>query len=77
MFLVEDNNLIYSIPLPLLPCNDKLVWYYDKFGEDSVRSGYRLAFNQRFRDQCEIIALWTALAIVQDMHFRIDLDGVG
>ncbi|XP_050211934.1 uncharacterized protein LOC126662091 [Mercurialis annua] len=46
-FLSKDVEYIQSIPLPQSNLLDKLRWHYDKKGEYSARSGYRLAVRLR------------------------------
>lgn len=47
MCLCCDNNLILKIKLPYQPCEDRVLWHYNRQGEYSVKSGYHLAVQIR------------------------------
>ncbi|KAL5741976.1 hypothetical protein ACOSP7_028708 [Xanthoceras sorbifolium] len=42
-FLPEEAEIILSIQLSSVSCQDSLLWHYDKRGEFTVRSAYKLA----------------------------------
>ncbi|KAH9799959.1 reverse transcriptase domain-containing protein [Citrus sinensis] len=68
-FIKEDAELITSIPLPRRPKPDQIMWHYDKQGNYTVKSGYRIAQQIKFQDSpsCSITdpsiwkAIWTCL----------------
>ncbi|KAL5805331.1 hypothetical protein ACOSQ3_032131 [Xanthoceras sorbifolium] len=43
VFVAADRDSILEIPLSLGDCADSLIWHFDKSGEYSVKSGYRVA----------------------------------
>lgn len=43
-FITDDANEILRIPLPRSPRMDEVIWYFDKKGLYSVKSGHQLAF---------------------------------
>ena len=42
-FLPPDIHSIMKIKLPSQSCNDRVIWYYDRCGEYTVKSGYHIA----------------------------------
>ncbi len=46
-FLDMDVQQILKIKLPYQPCEDQVLWHYDRKGEYSVKSGYNLAVQIR------------------------------
>lgn len=49
-FCEEDINIIISMPIS--PCNlsDSWIWYFDKRGNYTVKSGYKLYIHQKCSD---------------------------
>ncbi|KAL5738018.1 hypothetical protein ACOSP7_030779 [Xanthoceras sorbifolium] len=47
VFVAADRDSILEIPLSLADCNDSLIWHFDKNGEYSVKSGYRVAAQEK------------------------------
>lgn len=43
LFLDVDVQQIMKIKLPNQPCEDRIMWHYDREGEYSVKFGYNLA----------------------------------
>ena len=46
-FLDVDVQHIMKIKLPNQPCEDRILWHYDREGEYSVKSGYNLVVQIR------------------------------
>ena len=40
-----------KIPLPTQPSSDKALWYFDKKGDYTVKSGYQVPLKLKFSDQ--------------------------
>lgn len=49
-FCYEDVNIILSIPIPKYPSLDSWFWHYTKDGFYSVKSAYKLAIRDKFKD---------------------------
>ncbi|KAL5790970.1 hypothetical protein ACOSQ2_005858 [Xanthoceras sorbifolium] len=47
VFVAADRDSILEIPLSLGDCADSLIWHFDKNGEYSVKSGYRVAAQEK------------------------------
>ncbi|KAL5743553.1 hypothetical protein ACOSQ2_026669 [Xanthoceras sorbifolium] len=47
VFVAADRDSILEIPLSLGDCNDSLIWHFNKNGEYSVKSGYRVAAQEK------------------------------
>ncbi|KAL5784031.1 hypothetical protein ACOSQ2_006423 [Xanthoceras sorbifolium] len=47
VFVAADRDSILEIPLSLGDCADSLIWHFDKTGEYSVKSGYRVAAQEK------------------------------
>ena len=41
--LSSEREVILAIPVAKFNCQDKMIWHFDKRGEYTVKSGYRLA----------------------------------
>ncbi|KAL5779910.1 hypothetical protein ACOSQ2_010647 [Xanthoceras sorbifolium] len=49
-FWREEADLILSIPLSVFSVQDSILWHFDKRGEFSVKSAYRLALSLKSKD---------------------------
>ncbi|KAL5765128.1 hypothetical protein ACOSQ2_017722 [Xanthoceras sorbifolium] len=49
-FLEEDAEAILQLPLSIFPRQDSVLWHYDRYGNFSVKSAYKLAFQNNFSD---------------------------
>ncbi|KAL5790036.1 hypothetical protein ACOSQ2_004924 [Xanthoceras sorbifolium] len=65
VFVAADRDSILEIPLSLGDCNDSLIWHFDKTGEYSVKSGYRVAAQEKLSlkgsSSCPDSKWWLAL----------------
>ncbi|KAL5836959.1 hypothetical protein ACOSQ3_014128 [Xanthoceras sorbifolium] len=65
VFVAADRDSILEIPLSLGDCNDSLIWHFDKNGEYSVKSGYRVAAQEKLSlkgsSSCADSKWWLAL----------------
>ncbi|KAL5806555.1 hypothetical protein ACOSQ4_029288 [Xanthoceras sorbifolium] len=65
VFVAADRDSILEIPLSFGDCNDSLIWHFDKNGEYSVKSGYRVAAQEKFSlkgsSSCPDSKWWLAL----------------
>ncbi|CAL1363270.1 unnamed protein product [Linum trigynum] len=50
LFDATTVQTIRSIPLPIFPVQDRLVWHYEKSGLYTVKSGYKIASEDFIRD---------------------------
>ncbi|KAL5757091.1 hypothetical protein ACOSQ2_021837 [Xanthoceras sorbifolium] len=65
VFVAADRDSILKIPLSFGDCNDSLIWHFDKNGEYSVKSGYRVAAQEKLSlkgsSSCPDSKWWLAL----------------
>ncbi|KAL5800890.1 hypothetical protein ACOSQ3_032522 [Xanthoceras sorbifolium] len=65
VFVAADRDSILEIPLSFGECNDSLIWHFDKNGEYSVKSGYRVAAQEKLAlkgsSSCPDSKWWLAL----------------
>ncbi|KAL5755359.1 hypothetical protein ACOSP7_023579 [Xanthoceras sorbifolium] len=65
VFVAADRDSILEIPLSLGDCNDSLIWHFNKNGEYSVKSGYRVAAQEKLSlkgsSSCPDSKWWLAL----------------
>ncbi|KAL5783938.1 hypothetical protein ACOSQ2_006330 [Xanthoceras sorbifolium] len=65
VFVAADRDSIMEIPLSFGDCNDSLIWHFDKNGEYSVKSGYRVAAQEKLSlkgsSSCPDSKWWLAL----------------
>ncbi|KAL5788264.1 hypothetical protein ACOSP7_005213 [Xanthoceras sorbifolium] len=65
VFVAADRDSILEIPLSFGDCNDSLIWHFDKNGEYSVKSGYRVAAQEKLSfkgsSSCPDSKWWLAL----------------
>ncbi|KAL5762390.1 hypothetical protein ACOSP7_018654 [Xanthoceras sorbifolium] len=64
-FVAADRDSILKIPLSIGDCKDSLVWHFNKNGEYSVKSGYRVAAQEKLSNKgsssCLDSKWWLAL----------------
>ncbi|KAL5764455.1 hypothetical protein ACOSQ2_017049 [Xanthoceras sorbifolium] len=65
VFVAADRDSILEIPLSFGDCSDSLIWHFDKNGEYSVKSGYRVAAQEKLSlkgsSSCPDSKWWLAL----------------
>jgi hypothetical protein len=47
----EDSNIIFSLPI-LQGSENRLIWHFDKKGQFSVRSAYKVSRDAILRNEC-------------------------